>query len=96
MHPKTREFLSDWARDNVARGKAQSLSEAFAQGFAEGFARGKAKGMSEAIFIVLDARGLDVPDDVRTAIGECSDLEQLDAWVRAAATAQSARDLPNV
>ncbi|WP_433350909.1 hypothetical protein ACQP25_42180 [Microtetraspora malaysiensis] len=92
MLPETRVFLSDWARDNVARGKAQGRSESFAEGFARGFI----EGMSESIFIVLDVRGLDVPDDVRAAIGECSDVEQLEAWVGAAVTAQSARDLLNI
>ncbi|MFF4773792.1 hypothetical protein ACFY05_13120 [Microtetraspora fusca] len=92
MQTEPREFLSDWARDNVARGKAEGLAE----GKAEGLAEGKAEGRVTSIFAVLSARGLDVPDDVRTAIGECSDLEQLDAWVQAAATAQSARDLLNI
>ncbi|WP_433416674.1 hypothetical protein ACQP1V_40715 [Microtetraspora malaysiensis] len=76
MQTETREFLSDWARDNVAKGEA--------------------KGRADSIFTVLSARGLDVPDDVRTAISECSDLERLDAWVQAAITAQSARDLLDI
>ncbi|MGI5492678.1 hypothetical protein [Microtetraspora malaysiensis] len=96
MRPETREFLSDWARDNAAKGKAQGRPESFAEGYARGFARGMVKGMAKSIFIVLDVRGLDVPDDVRAAIGECSDVEQLEAWVGAAVTAQSARDLLNI
>ncbi|WP_067140023.1 hypothetical protein [Microtetraspora malaysiensis] len=80
MQTEPREFLSDWARDNVAKGEA----------------KGEAKGLAKSIFRVLSARGLDVPDDVRTAISECSDLERLDAWVQAAVTVESARDLLNV
>ncbi|WP_433350907.1 hypothetical protein ACQP25_42175 [Microtetraspora malaysiensis] len=76
MQTETREFLSDWARDNVAKGKAE--------------------GKAEAIFAVLSARGLSIPDDVRAAIGECSDLERLEAWIPAAVTVQSARDLLNI
>jgi hypothetical protein len=34
-----------------------------------------------------------VPDDARTRITECSDLNQLDTWIRRAATAESIDDL---
>lgn len=52
-----------------------------------------AQGEAEAVLAVLDARGLDVPDDVRSRITECTDLDQLNAWVRRAATAESVQDL---
>ncbi|MCC5580233.1 hypothetical protein IMZ11_31865 [Microtetraspora sp. AC03309] len=92
MQTETREFLSDWARDNVARGKAEGLVE----GKAEGLVEGKAEGKAEAIFAVLSARGLDLPDDVRSAIADCSDLGRLDAWIRASVTVESARDLLDI
>ena len=41
---------------------------------------------------VLEARGIDGPDEARTRIVECTDLEQLDTWVRRAATAESIDD----
>ncbi|MGQ0779012.1 MAG: hypothetical protein ACT4NY_32135, partial [Pseudonocardiales bacterium] len=56
-------------------------------------AKGEAKGEAKAVLAVLDARGIDVPEDVRTRITGCSDLGQLDAWVRRAATADSVKDL---
>ncbi|GLX01762.1 hypothetical protein [Microtetraspora sp. NBRC 16547] len=69
MQTETRKYLSEWARNNVA------------------------EGMAESIFAVLSARGLDVPEDVRAEINACTDLAQLDAWIRAAVTVESARDL---
>ncbi|GLX01166.1 hypothetical protein [Microtetraspora sp. NBRC 16547] len=93
MQTETREFLSDWARDNVAKGKAEGLAEGKAEGLAEGKAEGLAEGKAEAIFAVLSTRGLAVPDDVRAAISTCTEPDQLDAWIRAAVTVESARDL---
>lgn len=42
---------------------------------------------------MLAARGIDVPDDARTRITECSDLDQLDAWIGRATTATSVQEL---
>lgn len=57
------------------------------------FLQGQAEGKAEAVLAVLDARGIDVPTDARTCITGCSDLDQLDAWVRRATLADSIRDL---
>jgi hypothetical protein len=43
--------------------------------------------------MVLEARGVEVPDDVRARITRCADLDQLDGWLRRAVTADSAQDL---
>lgn len=57
-------------------------------------AQGEAKGKAEATAsAVLDARGVEVPEDVRARITECLDLDQLDTWVRRAGTADSVHDL---
>ncbi|WP_433497755.1 hypothetical protein ACQP1K_22920 [Sphaerimonospora sp. CA-214678] len=71
------EYLSDWARDNIARGKA------------EGKAEGRAEGKAEAILEVLSARDIEVPDSFRDKIRKCDDLDRLDAWIRVAATIES-------
>ncbi len=42
---------------------------------------------------ILDARRVEVPEDARALITECSDLDQLDTWVRRAVTATSIHDL---
>jgi hypothetical protein len=73
----TYKYQSDFARGYFTRGKAE----------------GEAKGEADAVLRVLAARGIDVPDDARARILECSDLDQLRTWVSRAATATSLPDL---
>lgn len=61
--------------------------------FTEGEARGEARGEAKAVLAILDARGITVPDSVRTHIAGCTDLGQLDTWIRRAATAHKIQDL---
>lgn len=65
------------------------LSE-YAQKFV---AQGAAEGEAKAVLAFLEARGVEVSEDARARIGECRDLDQLDAWVRRAATVGSVEDL---
>lgn len=65
----------------------------YSQGEAEGEARGRAEGEARAVLAILDARGVAVPDDVRARIAGCTDLDQLDTWVRRAVTADKIQDL---
>lgn len=57
------------------------------------FGQGKAEGQARAVLAVLDARGIEVPAGARTRIAECSDLDQLDSWVRRAVTVDSVHNL---
>jgi hypothetical protein len=57
------------------------------------FSQGEAQGEAKAVLAVLDARGVDVPDEVRSRIAACTDADQLDTWVRRAATATKIHDL---
>jgi hypothetical protein len=59
----------------------------------EFFRRHARQGMAEGLLIVLSARGIDVSEDVRTRIVECTDQDQLLVWGRRAATANSIEDL---
>lgn len=77
MTTRTYEYQSDFVRRYVFQGRAE----------------GRAEGEAKAVLAVLDARGIDIPDDARARITECSDLDQLDIWVRRAATARSINDL---
>jgi len=75
------------------RVKTAAWLEGKAEGEARGKAKGKAEGEAQAILTVLEARGLEVPDKVRKVVLSCTDLAQLDAWVRAAVTTPSAAAL---
>ncbi|MEU8194132.1 hypothetical protein AB0C10_10160 [Microbispora amethystogenes] len=65
----------------------------FSHWLAKGRTEGHAEGEIDAILNVLEARGLEVPDDVRERIRRCQDLDQLRTWVRRAVTVTSAHEL---
>jgi flagellar biosynthesis/type III secretory pathway protein FliH len=65
----------------------------YAEGEAKGKAEGEAKGEAKAVLAFLDARGIEVPDPVREDIIGCTDLDQLDTWIRRAATATKVQEL---
>jgi hypothetical protein len=75
------EYQSDFARKYVAEGRT------------EGRVEGRAEGAATALLTVLAARGVDVPDEVRARITGCTDLDQLEAWLRRAVTAHSIHDV---
>lgn len=56
-------------------------------------ARGEARGEAGAVLTVLDARGVPVPEAIREQILACTDLTQLDTWLRRATTATTADDV---
>ena len=70
-----------WERKTIAKGKA------------EGKVEGKAQGKAEAVLMTLETRGLAVTAAERDRVLACTDLAQLDAWVRGAVTAASAATL---
>ncbi|MEV6279427.1 hypothetical protein [Nocardia sp. NPDC051832] len=55
--------------------------------------QGAVQELGNTIFLILDERGIAVPDDARTRIRACTDLERLRSWVRRAATITHAADL---
>jgi hypothetical protein len=65
------------------------LREAAAKAAAEGEARGEGR----AVLTVLEARGVQVPTAIREHVLGCTDLDQLDTWLRRAATATTAEDV---
>ena len=87
------EYQSEFAKKYYGQGKQEGFAEGLSKGKAEGEASGKAKGEAQAILAVLEARGLEVPAKVRKVVLSCTDLAQLDAWVRAAVTTPSAEAL---
>ncbi|WP_344484684.1 hypothetical protein [Glycomyces endophyticus] len=58
---------------------------------AETEAKGKAVGESNALLIVLESRGLLITEDQRRRIEGCQDLNELNSWLKLAATAPSVK-----
>ncbi|MFC5823798.1 hypothetical protein [Nonomuraea insulae] len=85
MTSTTWPVYSPFAREHFGRGREE--------GKAEGKAEGTTEGLARAVLILLSARGLDVPEDVRTRITDCTDLAQLEAWVARAGTVRTCEDL---
>lgn len=54
---------------------------------------GRAQGRAEDTLVVLEARGIDVPDEIRERITACDDPELLRRWLTRAATAPSAEEI---
>jgi hypothetical protein len=77
MTTRTYEYQSDFVRRYVFQGREE----------------GRAEGEAAAVLAILDTRGVPVPQDARERITQCSDLAQLDQWVRRAVTADSVDDL---
>jgi hypothetical protein len=55
--------------------------------------QGQIDAMANDVLLVLDARGIEVPEDMRERITSCTELDQLETWIRRAATLGTARDL---
>ncbi|HET8657380.1 MAG TPA: hypothetical protein VFM55_00085 [Micromonosporaceae bacterium] len=77
MTTATHRYQSDFARRYFSQGEAQ----------------GEARGEAKALLAILDARGVHVPDDIRADIVTCTDLAQLESWIRRAATADKIQDV---
>jgi hypothetical protein len=81
----TYEFQSEFAKKHQAKGRAE--------GKAEGKAEGRTEGRAEALLAVLEARGLRTSDEARARILACTDVAQLDTWIRKAVTVGSVDEL---
>ena len=79
------KYESDFARRYYGQGEAQ--------GRTEGKAEGRTEGRAEAVLAVLDARRVALPAEMRDQISRCTDVEQLDVWIRRAATATTSDEL---
>jgi flagellar biosynthesis/type III secretory pathway protein FliH len=103
MKAGTYEYKSDFARRYYQQGQTQGraegltegLTEGRAEGLTEGLTEGRAEGEVRALLAILNARGIPVSDAAHTRITSCTDLDQLDVWVRRAITAPTIQDLFN-
>ncbi|KYF76358.1 hypothetical protein BE18_53490 [Sorangium cellulosum] len=79
------EFQSEFARSYVAKGVEK--------GREEGMREGTLKSTAQAVLVVLEARGLEVPADVRERVLVSTDVAELDRWLRRAAVVSDAKEL---
>ncbi|MFB9728096.1 Rpn family recombination-promoting nuclease/putative transposase [Haloechinothrix salitolerans] len=63
------------------------------EGRTEGRTEGAVAAKAESVLTVLGARGITVSEAARARITQCTDLAQLETWVRQAVTVTSADDL---
>jgi hypothetical protein len=71
------DFQSDFARKYLTRGREE----------------GEAAGQAKALLAVLESRGMRISQKARTRILACTDIEQIDAWLRKAASVASVDEL---
>jgi hypothetical protein len=68
-------------------------SEKFRQLYAEAETRGRLKSTKKAVLLVLGAREVLVPEAIREQILACTDLDQLNTWLKRAVTAITAEEV---
>ncbi|MEU1388284.1 MULTISPECIES: hypothetical protein [unclassified Nonomuraea] len=84
---------SPFARQHFGRGRAEGLEEGRAEGIEEGRAEAAAETGREFVLYALEARGVDVPEDVRARINACTDVDLLKRWALRGSSVRSARDV---
>jgi hypothetical protein len=77
MATSERPYLSDFANDYFAKGRAE----------------GKAEGARTALVAFITSRGLTLGDEDRARIAACSDVATLEAWVGRAARATAVAEI---
>lgn len=89
LHESERSYMEDL----MAAGTFEYMSE-FTQSYVdEGRVEGRVEGETRALLAVLEARGLAVSPEVRDRITACTDPDQLELWIRRAATVDSSIEL---
>ncbi|MEU6741079.1 hypothetical protein [Streptosporangium sandarakinum] len=95
--PEVRRLLEEIMKSTTWPVYSPFAREHYGRGMADGEAKGKEEGRAEEaaklVLLILDARGLDVPDDVRARITSCADLTLLETWAARVATVQTAHEL---
>ncbi|WP_437278167.1 hypothetical protein WME90_44255 [Sorangium sp. So ce375] len=75
------QFQSEFALSHIAKGRE------------EGFREASIKAKAQAVLTFLEARGLEVPVEVRERVLASTDLDELDRWIRRSAVVSDARKL---
>lgn len=79
------EYQSDFARKYFGRGREE--------GREEGRKEGEASGEARALLAVLEVRGIKVSKSIRQRVLACTDVAELDRWVRRATVVKKASEL---
>jgi hypothetical protein len=75
------EWKSDFAKAHRAEGREEGREE------------GRVQGEATMLLLMLEARGIAVPDEVRERVTNCTDTDQLERWAKRAAVIDNAEDL---
>ncbi|MEV7285402.1 hypothetical protein AB0O01_12685 [Streptomyces sp. NPDC093252] len=73
--------------------RERAYLEGKADGLAEARAGAEAKGMTRCVLLVLDARGIPVPDTALERIVTCADSDLAMTWLERSLTGERAQDL---
>ncbi|MEV5708780.1 hypothetical protein [Actinoallomurus sp. NPDC052274] len=74
--------LEAMMRSDTSPYKSDAFRRTYAEGEAEGEVKGEVRGRVRTLLQVLDARGVPVPDEARERITACTDVAQIEAWVK--------------
>ncbi|MCO5994573.1 hypothetical protein [Actinoallomurus rhizosphaericola] len=74
--------LEAFVRSDTSPYKSEAFRRTYAEGEAEGEVKGEVKGRVSTLLQVLEARGVMVPDEARERITACTDVAQIEAWVK--------------
>jgi hypothetical protein len=85
MKSDTWPLYTPFAKEHFGRGKTEGKKEGKKEGLAE--------GQAKSVLTFLEARNLDVTDAERERIAGCTDLRQLETWVKRAVTVEKTSDL---
>lgn len=77
----------------MASVKHRQESELVKKYYGQGLVAGEALGQAKALLVVLAARNVSFSPEERERIASCNDPEQLERWVRRAATCASVDEL---
>jgi hypothetical protein len=67
--------------------------EHFGRGKAEGLAEGLAEGRVHAVLTVLGTRGIEIPESARARIRACTDVQEIEAWLKKAVVVETVDEL---
>lgn len=88
-----RKLLEDYMTTTGYKYTSEWALRLLAEGEAKGKAEGKAETEANAVLTVLVTRGLQVSDEARAVITNCTDIDQLHEWLQRAVTAERIEDL---